>query len=94
MRSSCPGGVGLDDWAASAGQEPKGAGRQEVARGGPKGGKRDCQRTGNPFIKALQVCQNHISPEKAGKTPRLQVATYRWIRKPGLLRPLCFRPLT
>ncbi|EJA72547.1 hypothetical protein SEEN978_10248 [Salmonella enterica subsp. enterica serovar Newport str. CVM 37978] len=25
MRSSCPGGVGLDDWTAPAGQEPKGA---------------------------------------------------------------------
>ncbi|EID6352079.1 hypothetical protein LCA12_004816 [Salmonella enterica] len=25
VRSSCPGGVGLDDWTASAGQEPKGA---------------------------------------------------------------------
>lgn len=57
-------------------------------------GKRDCQRTGNPFIKALQACQNDISPEKAGITPRLQVATYRWIRKPGLPRPPCFHPLT
>ncbi|HGG2882581.1 TPA: hypothetical protein ACJFV8_004642, partial [Salmonella enterica subsp. enterica serovar Hvittingfoss] len=25
VRSSCPGGVGLDDWTAPAGQEPKGA---------------------------------------------------------------------
>ncbi|EJA72541.1 hypothetical protein SEEN978_10218 [Salmonella enterica subsp. enterica serovar Newport str. CVM 37978] len=25
MRSSCPGGVGLDDWTAPVGQEPKGA---------------------------------------------------------------------
>ncbi|EEW7663080.1 hypothetical protein D6Z49_15285 [Escherichia coli] len=25
VRSNCPGGVGLDDWTASAGQEPKGA---------------------------------------------------------------------
>ncbi|EPO0665604.1 hypothetical protein ACT7WR_003702 [Salmonella enterica subsp. enterica serovar Newport] len=25
VRSNCPGGVGLDDWTAPAGQEPKGA---------------------------------------------------------------------
>ncbi|EBY6677937.1 hypothetical protein D5754_18575 [Salmonella enterica subsp. enterica serovar Saphra] len=40
------------------------------ARDGTRGGKRDCQRTGNPFIKALQACQNRISPDKAGMTPR------------------------
>ncbi|EAP9736226.1 hypothetical protein D6J78_25585 [Salmonella enterica subsp. enterica serovar Abaetetuba] len=51
MRSSCPGGVGLDDWAASAGQEPKGAGRQEVARGGTKRRKKGLPANRQPLHK-------------------------------------------
>ncbi len=47
---------------------------------------------GNPFIKALQACQTNAALKRRG-FPRLQVATYRWIRKPGLPRPPCSRPL-
>ncbi|KAI3492017.1 hypothetical protein L1887_43560 [Cichorium endivia] len=32
-------------------------------------GKRGCQRTGNPFIKALQAYQANSAPEKAGFPP-------------------------
>ena len=55
-------------------------------------GKRGYRRTGNPFIKALQACQTNAALKRRG-IPRLQVATYRWIRKPGLPRPPCPRPL-
>lgn len=54
-------------------------------------GKRGYRRTGTPFIKALQACQTNASLKRRG-FPRLQVATYRWIRKPGLPRPPCSRP--
>ena len=30
VRSSCPGGVGLDDWTASAGQEPEGGQHPDI----------------------------------------------------------------
>lgn len=54
-------------------------------------GKRGYRRTGNPFIKALQACQTKSALKRRG-FPRLQVATYRWIRKPELQRPPVVRP--
>ncbi|PLO75743.1 hypothetical protein CWN49_00350 [Klebsiella michiganensis] len=39
------------------------------ACGRTRSGKRGCQRTGNPFIKALQACQTSSVPEWRGIPP-------------------------
>ena len=41
--------------------------------------------------KGLQACQTNSALKRRG-FPRLQVATYRWIRKPELQRPPVVRP--